>query len=489
MELVPHRGTLVGQLSGGQVRRVSLGAELLGGPCLLYIDEATSGLDAGTEARMMRLFRQLADEGKSVLCITHTLDNVDRCHLVLVLVRGRLAYLGPPDAAPDFFRVGRLSAVYDRLADHPPEEWERRFRESDEHRQFVQSRLGEESEDRSQESGVRGQKAELPAPSFIPDPRGLWHQFKVLTRRYVELTLGDRRSLRLLWLQAPVVAVILLLGFVHKPYSQKFLMPRKLTEPERQFAEWLAPQLPAGWAAEMLRGVLEADGPVIPFRLLVDPRYTYMLLFIIVITVLWFGCNNAAKEIVKEEAVYGRERAVNLGITPYLASKFLVLGMMSAVQTLLVMLVIYGTLGLLHVALGHDVPSPLYQLDYPAQFGFLLLVALAGVALGLFLSAVVSSPDRANALLPYVLIPQIILGGGILPVKDGLLHAIAVVASPVYWAFRAVRTGETTLPQDLPVRMDYDDSLWIPGLALAVQTAVLLGMAAVALRLKDRQKE
>jgi hypothetical protein len=52
-----------------------------------------------------------------------------------------------------------------------------------------------------------------------------------------------------------------------------------------------------------------------------------------------------------------------------------------------------------------------------------------------------------------------------------------------------VRTGETTLPQDLPVRMDYDDSLWIPGLALAVQTAVLLGMAAVALRLKDRQKE
>src|SRR5205814_1688530 len=122
-------------------------------------------------------------------------DNVDRCHLVLVLVRGRLAYFGPPDAASDYFRVGRLSAVYDRLAEHPPEEWERRFRESDQYRQYVQARMGEELGVRDQDSGVRGQSAELPAPSIIPDPRGLWHQFKVLTRRYIDLTLGDRRSL------------------------------------------------------------------------------------------------------------------------------------------------------------------------------------------------------------------------------------------------------------------------------------------------------
>jgi ABC-type multidrug transport system ATPase subunit len=85
MELLPHRDKLVAHLSGGQIKRVSLGAELLARPCLLYIDEATSGLDAGTEARMMRLFRRLADEGKSIICITHNVDNVDRCHLVLML--------------------------------------------------------------------------------------------------------------------------------------------------------------------------------------------------------------------------------------------------------------------------------------------------------------------------------------------------------------------------------------------------------------------
>src|SRR5262249_13595836 len=78
MELGPHRETLVAHLSGGQVKRVSLGAELLADPCLLYIDEATSGLDAGTEARMMRLFRSLAEQGRSIVCITHNVENVDQ---------------------------------------------------------------------------------------------------------------------------------------------------------------------------------------------------------------------------------------------------------------------------------------------------------------------------------------------------------------------------------------------------------------------------
>src|SRR5581483_9119820 len=85
MELGPHKDTMIGNLSGGQIKRVSLGAELLARPCLLFIDEATSGLDAGTETRMMHLFRQLADEGRSIVCITHHVDNVDLCHLIVVL--------------------------------------------------------------------------------------------------------------------------------------------------------------------------------------------------------------------------------------------------------------------------------------------------------------------------------------------------------------------------------------------------------------------
>src|SRR5205823_9270100 len=136
MELGPHRHTLVANLSGGQIKRVSLGAELLAQPSLLYIDEATSGLDAGTEARMMRLFRRLADEGRSIVCITHNVDNVDQCHLILVLARGRLVFYGPPAAAPDFFQVKRVSEIYDRLGERDVADWVREYQESTLHREF-----------------------------------------------------------------------------------------------------------------------------------------------------------------------------------------------------------------------------------------------------------------------------------------------------------------------------------------------------------------
>ena len=110
MELGPHRDTLVANLSGGQIKRVSLGAELLAQPCMLYIDEATSGLDAGTEARMMRLFRRLADEGRSILCITHNVDNVEQCHLVLMLSRGKLMYLRAAAVRPSAISASNGSA-------------------------------------------------------------------------------------------------------------------------------------------------------------------------------------------------------------------------------------------------------------------------------------------------------------------------------------------------------------------------------------------
>src|SRR5262249_25226590 len=154
-------------------------------------------------------------------------------------------------------------------------------------------------------------------------------------------------------------------------------------------------------------------------------------------------------------AIYSRERAVNLRIGPYLMSKFIVLAIISAVQTLLFMLVLYGVLEGLHYFAGQDAPPAEYMLDYPEQVGGLLLLAGARVALGLLLSACVASPDRASALLPYVLIPQMILGGGVIMIKEGIIYWLAVIFSPVYWAFRAIRVGECELPADMHFHMDY----------------------------------
>src|SRR5262249_41867306 len=96
--------------------------------------------------------------------------------------------------------------------------------------------------------------------------------------------------------------------------------------------------------ADLLR---RNEGPLVPEGLIVNPANTYVLVYLLVVTVLWFGCNNAAKEIIKEEAVYTRERAVNLGIFPYLASKFVVLSLFSVLQVLFSMVIIYGGLALL----------------------------------------------------------------------------------------------------------------------------------------------
>ena len=226
--------------------------------------------------------------------------------------------------------------------------------------------------------------------------------------------------------------------------------------------------------------------PVVPDKRMIDPRYTYMMLFMMVIIVLWFGCNNAAKEIVKEEAIYGRERAVNLGILPYLSSKFLLLGFVTTFQALLLLALLFGTLeGFHQLDSNFQLPPSIYCLDYAGLCGVVAILSLTGVALGLMLSACVATPDRANTLLPYVLIPQIILGGGIMPVKDGVLYWLAVVFSPVYWAFRAVRQGTNELPDYSGYRMDYNEDPWLACGVMLIQLTVLLALTTWVLRRKD----
>ena len=123
---------LIRHLSGGQVKRASLANELVARPSLLFLDEVTSGLDEQTDREVMELFRQVADGGKTVVCITHSLANVEAtCHLVVILTEGgRLAFVGTPDEAKAYFQIARLGDVYRKLAEDKPEAWHDRFRAS-----------------------------------------------------------------------------------------------------------------------------------------------------------------------------------------------------------------------------------------------------------------------------------------------------------------------------------------------------------------------
>src|SRR5262249_47001522 len=97
LELTQHAEKRVDKLSGGQRKRASVAMELLTGPSLLILDEPTSGLDPALDRQVMTMLRQLADAGRTVLVVTHSLTYLDVCDQVLLLAPGgRTAFCGPP---------------------------------------------------------------------------------------------------------------------------------------------------------------------------------------------------------------------------------------------------------------------------------------------------------------------------------------------------------------------------------------------------------
>jgi ABC-type multidrug transport system ATPase subunit len=138
-------------------------------------------------------------------------------------------------------------------------------------------------------------------------------------------------------------------------------------------------------------GLLLAQAPLITFFIWVATTNISSRLFMMALAALWFGCNNSAREICKELPLYRRERMVNLAIVPYLYSKFSVLSILLAIQC---------------VVLAFLTPDKFLQAYWP-----LLLCGLAGVSLGLLVSAIVNSPDKAIALVPILLIPQVLFSG------------------------------------------------------------------------------
>src|SRR6202008_926676 len=95
--LTQHADTRVETLSGGPRKRASVALELLTGPSLLILDEPTSGLDPALDQQVMTMLRQLADAGRVVLVVTHSLTYLDVCDQVLLLAPGgKTAFCGPP---------------------------------------------------------------------------------------------------------------------------------------------------------------------------------------------------------------------------------------------------------------------------------------------------------------------------------------------------------------------------------------------------------
>src|SRR4029079_17672001 len=97
--LAERRDVQVSQLSGGQRKRVSMAVELITKPSIIFLDEPTSGLDPSTEEKIMKLFRQIAESGRTVIMTTHAMENVRLFDKIVLLMRGKLVFYGTPAEA------------------------------------------------------------------------------------------------------------------------------------------------------------------------------------------------------------------------------------------------------------------------------------------------------------------------------------------------------------------------------------------------------
>ena len=384
--LTEQRGQLVRTLSGGQRKRVSIACELLNEPQIIFLDEPTSGLDPGLDKRMMLLLRLLADQGRTVVLTTHAIAHVDVCDtLVLVGPGGSVIYAGPPDAALEWFGVQTLGDVF-ALVDTPEvaAAAARRVREG---------QLAPSGQAAGQWAGGGNQRPVLTDPSALDLRNGggtgggmggaspplgspAWRrlvaaQGAIFASRYVRLLSRDRAALAFSLLQGIAVALLTRLA---------------------------------------VGGTVSWDTNFAP-------------MFVFGCAAVWFGMIGSVRELVKEKAIWRREFLAGGSMPAYLASKVAVLGVMAAIQALTLAVTVRLTMGL---PAGGPFGHPLITIFLTVWFG-----ALAGMALGLMVSAGAASADRAMSLVPYLLITQLVLCGVLFN-----LHGLSFISwfMPARWS-------------------------------------------------------
>jgi len=349
LKLDPQRwDNPVATLSGGQRKRVSLGIELLPKPGVLFLDEPTAGLDPRTETLMMMLFRQLANQGSTIVITTHLLGSFGVLDKVVVLVQGRLAYYGPGTKFLEYFKAETPPDVYDDLTDNNTVQYALELKQKFQHAPLYQNLVVEPQHDipgeHATSSGHKGH-------SKSQEKRFSLRQFTTLLQRTWQLKFSDRAQTLLLFGQAPLVA--LLVAFM-------------------------------------------ASGP-----------NQVQTIFMAMFSSLWFGCSNAVREIVDEQTIYRRERQTGLKIPSYILSKLVVLSVVALAQCFSVVLICL----LVNHALSLSLP------EAGAAILIMFLVAVNGSLIGLLISALVATPEKALTLFPLILIPELLLCGLFLPIR------------------------------------------------------------------------
>ncbi|MFB7234234.1 FHA domain-containing protein [Streptomyces sp. NPDC056269] len=411
-------------LSGGQRKRVSVALELLTKPSLLFLDEPTSGLDPGMDRSVMHMLRGLADDGRTVVVVTHSVLSLDVCDRLLVLAPGgRVAYYGPPADSLGFFGFDEWPEAFEAFENDRDRDWAGLYRSSRFQRRYVDDATARPN------VPVPGAAPVEREPAPPPKAQSWGSQLRTLVRRYTAALSADRTFL----------AIMIALPFVMGA------MARALSE--------------GGFNQES----------------------TLNVLLILCVGGVLTGAANAVRELVKERTIYRRERAVGLSRSAYLASKVVVLGTITVVQA--VVLTLVALIGVpLNVPGGKGVlMPPLVEITLAVA-----LLSFTAMMLGLLVSALVRKEEVTMPLLVLLAIVQVVFCGALLTVRGTpVLEQLAWLV-PSRWAFAAMGATVdigTVSPSDKTADplMDHTAAAWLFDMGMMVVLCLVIGLVVARL--------
>lgn len=446
-----HSDKRVSSLSGGQMRRLGLGLEMVGDPDCLICDEVTSGLDPLSEDQIIALLRSLVEkQGKSFLCTIHNLGKLPDFDHITVLYQGRLVFQGDYDTLKDWFGIEDPLKLYHALAGeelaHWLEQWERRAfackapprndaipiastaaREID----VAPTCAGQATADKSASSVQIGNSS----PSAFS-------QLLTLLRRRYQLLMRDTGYLWLLLaLTFGFPCIVVIFAIEGLPQIEGLALER------------------SGSFLQQLQGDLRYRMEAAETATLV----TGLVMFQVVLLTL-MGANNGAREIAAERQIFEKERLKGLRSGVYALSKLIFTGSVALLQ---------GLWMALFVKVICQFPGA-----YLPQLTMMVLCCVAMTFVCLGMSAIFASAERASLLSIYLVGFQFPLSGVVLALPDTVVWILRPFIN-AYWSW----AGYFASMKDYQVYDAYrmGDVSWLPSDWLAAAVLALHMLAGAAM--------
>jgi ABC-type multidrug transport system fused ATPase/permease subunit len=350
----------------------------------------------------MHLMRRLADQGRTIVMITHATKNVMLADKVVFLARGGyVAWFGPPEEALAYFNQYRsereqrahemefdqIYAILDDSSKGKAQDWADRYIHLPAYKKYIVDPL--ESVRTQASKNPKGKRERKATRTKGRQRVSGFRQFIILSARNIKILSRDRTSLVLMLLVPIFVAS---LDFFLAPAMGKFMYDYKIG----------------------------------------DASNASVSIFLLAIDCLLVGGFSQMREFVKEADVYKRERLVNLKLFPYVASKVWVALLLS----------FYGAAVFVTIHfLAYEIPAT--PLVIGLYFISMMLAVFAGSMNGLLASSISKSPSVAPLLMVLLVIPQIVLSGILAPLPD----KVTAIAS-TRWAFQDF-VGLTGLGSDV----------------------------------------